>query len=103
MKILFIHQNFPGQFKNLAPELASKGYDVSALFPERDVPSSWMNVDLKLYKINRSNADDGHPWITDFESKIIRAEACFNKAMSLRKRLYARRHNNSPWLGWGCF
>ena len=25
MNILFIHQNFPGQFKNLAPALAARG------------------------------------------------------------------------------
>ncbi len=31
MKILFIHQNFPGQFLHLAPELARRGHDVLAL------------------------------------------------------------------------
>jgi hypothetical protein len=29
MKILFIHQNFPGQFKHLAPALAAQGHEVS--------------------------------------------------------------------------
>jgi len=31
MKILFIHQNFPGQFKHLAPALAAQGHEVVAL------------------------------------------------------------------------
>lgn len=31
MKILFLHQNFPGQFLHLAPELARRGHDVLAL------------------------------------------------------------------------
>ena len=31
MKILFVHQNFPGQFKHLAPELAAQGHQVLAL------------------------------------------------------------------------
>jgi glycosyltransferase involved in cell wall biosynthesis len=31
MKFLFIHQNFPGQFKNLAPALAAMGHDVVGL------------------------------------------------------------------------
>ena len=31
MKLLFIHQNFPGQFKHLAPALAAAGHDVHAL------------------------------------------------------------------------
>ncbi len=31
MKILFVHQNFPGQFLHLAPELAKRGHDCFAL------------------------------------------------------------------------
>lgn len=31
MKILFLHQNFPGQFLHLAPELARRGHDCLAL------------------------------------------------------------------------
>ena len=31
MRILFIHQNFPGQFKHLAPALAAQGHEVVAL------------------------------------------------------------------------
>jgi glycosyltransferase involved in cell wall biosynthesis len=31
MKTLFIHQNFPGQFLHLAPELVRRGHDVLAL------------------------------------------------------------------------
>ena len=31
MKILFVHQNFPGQFLHLAPELQRRGHEVRAL------------------------------------------------------------------------
>jgi glycosyltransferase involved in cell wall biosynthesis len=31
MKILFVHQNFPGQFLHLAPELVRRGHEVTAL------------------------------------------------------------------------
>ncbi|MEZ5900180.1 MAG: glycosyltransferase [Hyphomicrobiaceae bacterium] len=31
MRILFIHQNFPGQFKHLAPALVQRGHEVQAL------------------------------------------------------------------------
>ncbi|WP_136683523.1 glycosyltransferase [Falsirhodobacter xinxiangensis] len=31
MKVLFVHQNFPGQFLYLAPELQARGHDVRAL------------------------------------------------------------------------
>ncbi len=31
MKVFFVHQNFPGQFLHLAPEMAQRGHDVLAL------------------------------------------------------------------------
>jgi glycosyltransferase involved in cell wall biosynthesis len=31
VRYLFLHQNFPGQFKHLAPALAERGHDVAAL------------------------------------------------------------------------
>lgn len=34
MKVLFVHQNFPGQFLHLAPALAARGHDVRALTAE---------------------------------------------------------------------
>ena len=38
MKILIIHQNFPGQFRQLVPYLLSKGHELTAIYShERDV------------------------------------------------------------------
>jgi hypothetical protein len=31
LKLLFVHQNFPGQFLHLAPEMQRRGHDVRAL------------------------------------------------------------------------
>lgn len=36
MKILFVHQNFPGQFLHLAPALAARGHEVRALTAEHN-------------------------------------------------------------------
>lgn len=36
MKILFVHQNFPGQFPHLAPALAARGHKVLALTDEKN-------------------------------------------------------------------
>ncbi len=36
MRILFVHQNFPGQFLHLAPALAERGHEVAALTDERN-------------------------------------------------------------------
>ena len=40
MKVLFVHQNFPGQFLHLAPALAARGHDVRALTAERNARPS---------------------------------------------------------------
>ena len=36
MKILLVHQNFPGQFLHLAPELARRGHQVQVLTDKRN-------------------------------------------------------------------
>lgn len=40
MKILFVHQNFPGQFLHLAPALARRGHEVTALTAETNTRRS---------------------------------------------------------------
>lgn len=40
MRILFVHQNFPGQFPHLAPALAARGHEVLALTDERNARTS---------------------------------------------------------------
>ncbi|AGT09249.1 glycosyltransferase [Paracoccus aminophilus] len=44
MKILFVHQNFPGQFLHLAPALAERGHDVIGLTDEKNQRSSRVQV-----------------------------------------------------------
>lgn len=45
MKILFVHQNFPGQFLHLAPALAARGHEVRALTAERNERKATVPVD----------------------------------------------------------
>ncbi len=85
MRILFIHQNFPGQFKHFAPALAADpANEVVALTLQDKVPATWAGVRMVSYRPQRSSATDGHPWVGDFEAKIIRAEAVFQAALALR-------------------
>ena len=44
MKILFVHQNFPGQFPHLAPALAARGHQVLALTAETNTRPSPVRV-----------------------------------------------------------
>ncbi|MDB2376353.1 glycosyltransferase family 4 protein [Gammaproteobacteria bacterium] len=88
MNILFIHQNFPAQFKHLAPALVSLGYDVTALVLTKTEAKQWNGVKLIPYSLNRGNAKEAHPWTVDFESKVVRGEACLRAALNLKKQDY---------------
>ncbi len=83
MKILFIHQNFPGQFKFLAPALVKQGHDVRAMIMQKIQATEWQGVALLPYYPSRGTTPNIHPWVSDFETKTIRAEACFRNALAL--------------------
>lgn len=84
MKILFIHQNFPGQFKHLAPELVARGHDVRSITLRAKQRGAWQGVELYPYQIKRKPAQGLHPWMVDFETKVLRAEACYAAARNIR-------------------
>ena len=84
MKILFIHQNFPGQFKYLAPALVQQGHTVAGMTMQKTDAKDWQGVQLYRYAAKRGTTPNVHPWISDFETKAIRAEACFRAALKLK-------------------
>jgi len=84
MNILFIHQNFPGQFKFLAPALVQQGHRVVAMTLQKAESKTWQGVQLVPYSTVRGTTANIHPWVTDFETKIIRAEACFRTALKMK-------------------
>jgi len=86
MKILFIHQNFPGQYKHLAPALAAQGHQCVALTLRVKEPANWNGVQVLPYTIKRKQGPGIHPWVNDFDTKVIRAEACYHAAMGLKAK-----------------
>jgi len=88
MDILLIHQNFPGQYKHLAPALVARGDRVMALTPKVDKQTTWQGVKVIPYKITGKPSQGLHPWLVDFETKLLRGHACYSAAMALKKRGY---------------
>lgn len=86
MRILLIHQNFPGQYKHLAPKLAELGHQVVALTPKVQKPVKWQGVNIIPYAIRGSSTANLHPWLIDFETKVLRGQSCYAAARDLRKR-----------------
>ncbi|MDG5496496.1 glycosyltransferase family 4 protein [Niveispirillum sp. BGYR6] len=80
MQILFVHQNFPGQFKSLVPALLAAGHQITALAIEgAELPG----IRFVRYRPLRGSSPNIHPWVTDFEAKVIRGEACAGAAEGL--------------------
>jgi glycosyltransferase involved in cell wall biosynthesis len=84
MNILFIHQNFPGQFKFLAPALVRQGHKVLAMTMQKIEAKQWQGVTLIPYSTSKGTTPNVHPWVSDFETKVIRSEACFKAALQLK-------------------
>jgi glycosyltransferase involved in cell wall biosynthesis len=85
MNILFVHQNFPGQFKSLAPAMAAAGHRITALAIEGvELPST----QFVRYRPHRGSSPGIHPWAVDVETKLVRGEACAMAAERLRATGY---------------
>jgi glycosyltransferase involved in cell wall biosynthesis len=85
MKILLIHQNFPGQYRHLAPALVAQGHQVVALTPKVKQPTNWNGVQVIPYEIKGQSTQNIHPWLADFETKILRATSCYRGAKTLEQ------------------
>lgn len=84
MRILFVHQNFPGQFKFLAPALAQDPANEVVAFTMADKVEA-ANIRVVRYHATRGTTQGVHPWVSDFETKVIRGEAAFRAALALRQ------------------
>jgi glycosyltransferase involved in cell wall biosynthesis len=86
LNFLFVHQNFPGQFRYSAAALAAlKGHRVVALCinkPDYETP----NVIVARYTVKRHPAKDVPPLLQDFQNKILRAEAAAAAALELQRK-----------------
>lgn len=86
MKLLFLHQNFPGQFKHLAPALVAAGHEVHALLLTNKPGMLLQGVQVHTYFPKRSSTPRIHPWIIDVEAKVIRGEAVLHWALQFRQK-----------------
>ena len=87
-KALFVHQNFPAQYKHLAPKLALlENFEVTSLSMKNN-DGEIDGVKEIVYEVKRSSTKDIHKLSAEFETKILRAEGCANKAHELKKGGY---------------
>lgn len=83
MNVLFVHQNFPGQYLHLAPALgADPKNQVVALSTRTGVPLP--GVRTVGYAIPGAPSPRIHPWLAEQEVKVLRGEAVARAARQLR-------------------
>ena len=89
MKLLFIHQNFPGQYKHLVArfgadtnmQLVAIGEAVN--LAKRPVPAG---VNRLAYSVSRTPAQDVHPYLRNIEAAVLRGQAVARVAMELQRK-----------------
>jgi glycosyltransferase involved in cell wall biosynthesis len=67
MQVLFVHQNFPGQYRHLAPALAARGHQVTGLGETVNVKQTrpqWPGVGIFGYTLKPPGEKTGDP-VTD--------------------------------------
>jgi glycosyltransferase involved in cell wall biosynthesis len=79
--VLFIHQNFPGQYRHLAPALVARGDTVLALGAPH--APGLAGIPLRRYPLPKE-VPPCHPWAADFQTKCVRAEAVARLAAQCR-------------------
>ena len=87
MRILFVHQSFPGQYRHVIRALATQashqlvGLGIEPL--QEPIPEG---VRYGRYGLTRGTAQDVHAWAAETETKVIRAEACAKAADQLKQQ-----------------
>jgi glycosyltransferase involved in cell wall biosynthesis len=84
MNYLFVHQNFPGQFKYLAPTLAAGKANRVVGFTMNGHHGA-NNLQVINYKPARGIGKDTHELVREIEAKVIRADAAYNAAFELNR------------------
>lgn len=86
MDILFLHQNFPGQFQTLAPALVRRGHRVFALTSREGLPGVWRGVRILRYPWTPPEGQRTHRWTGALDTAVARGEAVFRAARTLRAK-----------------
>jgi len=99
MNILFIHQNFPGQFRHIAQSLIDEGGHQVLSLCEAHAPGM-QGVQRMEYKPARAATQGVHPYLAPVEEHVIRGQSVARALLHLKEKGY-RPDIIVAHMGWG--
>lgn len=85
MNVLFIHQNFPGQFHHLAGHLVSDPQNRVVAICQPHAPRHPMVRNTIVYKPARRPRADAHHYLRGMEEGVLNGQAVAQELLKLRK------------------
>ncbi|SLN21206.1 glycosyltransferase family 4 protein [Oceanibacterium hippocampi] len=85
MKVLFLHNNFPAQYRHVAAALAQDPAN-SVVFATHNRQGNLPGVGKLLFKPSREPAKETHHYLRGTESAVLNGQAVFRACIELRKR-----------------
>jgi glycosyltransferase involved in cell wall biosynthesis len=85
MKILFVHQNFPGQYLHLARHLGADPANEVVFITQRNDDARLPGVRKIVYRPGRVPAKEVHHYLQETETGVLNAQAVARIALDLRQ------------------
>lgn len=84
MNILFIHGNYPGQFRALVAEMAARGARVVFLaHPNTGAGWDLPGVEVRRFAPHRPVREGGHPYVRPVEQAVLEGQAAWRAVQAL--------------------
>ncbi|HRK19287.1 MAG TPA: glycosyltransferase [Hyphomicrobiaceae bacterium] len=87
MNIFFVHQNYPGQFRESLPRLAADGHKITFL-TQRRIQTAPRDHQVLIYKPERDVAKDAYRFSRWFETNCVNGNSVLRAARVLSQRGY---------------
>lgn len=88
MKILFLHRNFPGQFKFLAMALAKDPANEVCFVTNNTATKTTARINKIIYKLKRDVPKDCHKYLRFYEDAIIHGQSAAEILIQMKNQGY---------------
>lgn len=85
MRVLFLHNNFPAQYRHVARHLAEDKTN-QVIFASHRVPEKIPGVVNVQFKPHRETKSETHHYLRNFETAVINGQSVFRLCIKLKKQ-----------------